>query len=58
MSDYPYSKDEFDDMTGGFHPAELCGENCSGCVGNEAISNVPISALDRVSAAQLCGEIP
>lgn len=25
------TKDEIDAQTGGLHPTELCGEDCSGC---------------------------
>lgn len=25
------SRDEVDEQTGGLHPAEICGEDCSGC---------------------------
>jgi hypothetical protein len=51
---YPYSKDEFNEMTGGFHPASLCGEDCSGCCDDdECANNVPVSNLDRVAVAQL-----
>lgn len=52
MSD-SYSKDEFDAMTGGFHPRSVCGENCSGCRDPQV---VPLSSFDRVDFAELTGE--
>lgn len=51
---YGYSKDEFNEMTGGFHPASLCGEDCSGCCDDaKHTSSVPIGCLDRFSVAAL-----
>lgn len=28
-------RDEMDAQTGGLHPAEICGEDCSGCCGGD-----------------------
>ncbi len=49
------TRDEFNEITGGFHPASVCGENCAGCVDEEE-GTVPLSSLDRFSVAQLLGE--
>ena len=55
---YPYTKDEFDNATGGYHPASLCCiENCPGCLDDDAhTANVPMSSLDRFSVALLTEE--